>query len=246
VDILNPYVVGFIFARGGSKGVRRKNVRQLAGKPLLAYAIEMAQKSKFIDRVVVSTDDQEIADVARSYGADVPFIRPAELAGDDSPERLAWQHALKACQSQTPDRNIDVFVCIPTTSPLRVVEDIDHCIETLLHSDADIVITVKPAERSPYYNMVVINGEGDAQLVIPPKGGLHRRQDAPQVYDMTTVAYAARPEHVLQTNYIFDGKVKTVIVPAERSLDIDTELDLKFAELQLMSKVSQVSPKDET
>lgn len=233
---MSPYVVGFIFARGGSKGVHRKNVRHLAGKPLIGHAIEMAQKSKFIDRIVVSTEDEEIAEVARQYGADVPFMRPAELASDHSPERLAWQHALRSCQEEESDRHMDVFVCIPTTSPLRMVEDIDKCIEMLLNSDADIVITVKPAERSPYYNMVVVNEDGFAQLVIPPEDGLHRRQDAPQVYDMTTVAYAARPAHVLQSEYIFDGKVKTVVVPGERSLDIDTELDLKVAELMWASR----------
>ncbi|MBT8489513.1 MAG: NTP transferase domain-containing protein, partial [Deltaproteobacteria bacterium] len=91
---MNPYIVGFIFARGGSKGVKNKNIRQLAGKPLIAYAIETAKQSKLIDRVIVSTEDDEIAEIALSFGAEVPFVRPKELAQDNTPEILAWKHAI--------------------------------------------------------------------------------------------------------------------------------------------------------
>ena len=230
---MNPYVVGFIFARGGSKGVPRKNIRPLAGKPLIAYAIETAFASELIDRVIVSTDDEEIAKVAQGYGAEVPFMRPQELACDDSPEWLAWQHAVRTLEATENGPKMDVFVCIPPTSPLRAVEDVDACIQTLLESDADLVITVKPAERNPYYNMVVLDGEGYARLVIPSDQPIHQRQAAPSVYDITTVAYAARPEFVLNANSMFEGKVKAVVVPAERALDIDTQLDFKFAEFLL-------------
>lgn len=227
---MKPYTVGFIFARGGSTGVVRKNIRLVGGKPLIGYAIETALSSKLIDRVIVSTDDTEIAGIARQYGAEIPFIRPRDLARDDSPERQAWQHALRTLEELEPGRKVDVFVCIPTTSPFRTVEDIDTCIRTLIESDADIVITVKPAERSPYYNMVVLDGEGFAQLVIPPAKSIHQRQDVPAVYDMTTVAYVARPDYVLTSDYIFDGKVKAVVVAPEAGMDIDTEMDLQFAE----------------
>ena len=230
---MKPYIVGFIFARGGSKGVPHKNIRPLAGKPLIAYAIETALASELIDRVIVSTDDAEIADVAREYGAEVPFMRPQELAQDDSPEWLAWQHAIRALEAAEGDPKIDVFVCVPPTSPLRAVEDVDACIQTLLDSDADLVITVKPAERNPHYNMVMLDGAGYARLVIPPEQTIHQRQATPAVYDMTTVAYAARPEFVLNANSMFGGRVKAVIVPAERAVDIDTELDFKFAEFLL-------------
>ena len=222
------YSLGAIFARGGSKGVPRKNVRLLAGKPLIAYAIETALASQNIERLIVSTDDDEIAEVALKHGAEVPFIRPAELAADDAPEWLAWQHAIRALELNAP--KIGVFVSIPTTSPLRIVEDIDHCILLLKDSDADIVITATHAHRSPYYNMIVIDNESDANLVIQPKSDIHHRQSAPPVYDMTTIAYAARPEFIMRSSSLFDGKVKAVIVPAERALDIDTELDFKFAE----------------
>jgi CMP-N-acetylneuraminic acid synthetase len=230
---MKPYVVGAIFARGGSKGIPGKNLRLLAGKPLIAYAIETALASKLIDRVIVSTDNAEIAAVAQQYGAEVPFMRPQELAGDDSPEWLAWQHAIRALEAAEGGPKIGVFVCISPTSPLRAVEDVEACIETLLESDADLVITVKPAERNPYFNMVVLDEAGYARLVGQADGTIHQRQAAPAVYDMTTVAYATRPEFVLNARSMFEGKVKAVVVPAGRAPDIDTELDFRFAEFLL-------------
>jgi len=226
---LKPHVVGAIFARGGSKGIPRKNLRLLDGLPLLAHAIAAAKDAKWLERVVVSSDDPEIAEVARRHGAEVPFLRPAELAADDAPEWLAWRHAVRTLEATGERLKIDVLVAVPTTSPLRVAGDVDACVEALLESDADVVITVTPAARSPYYNMVVLN-DGYARPVIHPSGPLHRRQDAPSVFDMTTVAYAARAGYVVSAEGLFDGKVRAVVVPRERALDIDTELDLEIAE----------------
>ena len=224
-----PFIVAGIFARGGSKGLPGKNIRALAGKPLIAHAIETARKSALIDRVFVSTDDREIADVAARHGAEVPFMRPAELAQDDSPEWLAWQHAIRTLDDgRTPAW--DAFVCVPTTAPLRGVEDVDGCIDALLQSEADIAIAVRVAERSPYFNMVTLDSENYARLVIPPAGKIARRQDAPVVYDITTVAYVARPAFVLAAGSMFEGRVKAVVVPSERALDIDTEFDFRMAE----------------
>lgn len=234
---MTPYVVGFIFARGGSKGVPRKNIRLFAGKPLIAYAIQAARQSHLITRVIVSTDDAEIAEIAVQYGAEVPFLRPAEFAGDKSPEWLAWQHAITEIQNKN-DQIIDVFVSIPTTAPLRSTEDIDASIAKLLNSDADIVVTVKKAERSPYFNMVRCDETGYVHLVIPPENVMHRRQDAPAVYDMTTVAYAAHPEFIMKAKSIFEGKVMAVEIPPERALDIDTELDFAIAEYLLREKMN--------
>ena len=232
---MKPFVLGAIFARGGSKGLPRKNIRPLAGKPLIAYAIEAALASKLIDRVVVSTDDAEIARIALQHGAEVPFMRPSELAADDSPELLAWRHALQELDAATGQPKVDVLAAIPPTSPLRAVEDVDACIQKLLDSDADVVITVRPAERSPYFNMVRLDGEGYARLVIPPEEAIYHRQVCPPVFDVTTIAFAARPEFVLKSCSLYEGKVRAVMVPPERALDIDSELDLKFAEFCLGS-----------
>lgn len=231
-----PRIVALIPARGGSKGVPRKNIRPLAGKPLIAYAIGTARASRLIERVVVSTDDAEIADVARRYGAEVPFMRPWELAQDDSPEWLTWRHAVRMLTGSEGDAKIDAFVCVSPTSPLRAVEDVDACIRLLLDGDADLVMTVRPAERNPYFNMVVLDEAGWARVVLRPERPIHRRQDAPPVYDITTVAYAFRPEFVLRAESEWEGRVKAVVVPPERALDIDTELDFRFAEFLLRER----------
>ncbi len=232
---MKPYVLGAIFARGGSRGLPCKNIKELAGKPLIAYAIEVGRAVSLIDKLIVSTDDEEIAAIAQRYGAEVPFRRPAQLSTDDASVLLAWRHAVETIEKQTGNK-VDVLVSIPPTSPLRAVEDVQACIERLLNSDADIVITVKEAGRNPYFNMVTLDDEDNAQLVIQSQTIINRRQDAPLVYDMTTVAYAARASYVCQMSSLFAGKVKAVIVPAYRALDIDTSLDLEIAEFLIRKK----------
>ena len=234
---MKQYIVGFIFARGGSQGVPGKNIRLLAGKPLIAYAIETALQSEFIDRVVVSTDDEKIARVAQDFGAEVPFIRPKELAQNNSPEWLAWQHAIQTLEEQDNGRELDVFVSMPPTAPLRIPEDTDNAIQTFLESDADIVITAKKAGRHPSFNMVTLDEQNSAKLVLPLDKQIIRRQDAPPVYDMTTVAYVASPKFIMKSKGIFDGKVEAVIIPEERALDIDTFLDFEFAEFLMTSRM---------
>jgi len=227
---MKQYIVGFIFARGGSKGVPGKNIRLLAGKPLIAYAIETGYQSQFIDRIVVSTDDEKITQVAKDFGAEVPFVRPKELAQDSSPEWLAWQHAIRTLKEQDKNRSLDVFVSIPPTAPLRAAEDVDNVIQTFLESDADIVITVKKASNHPSFNMIALDEKKCAKLVLPLDTQITRRQDAPLVYDMTTVAYVASPKFIMESKSVFEGKVKAVLIPEERALDIDTKLDFQFAE----------------
>jgi len=207
-----------------------KNIRHLAGRPLIAYAIEAALDSKFVERVIVSTDSEHIAEVARSYGAEVPFLRPLELAQDRSPEWLAWRHAIRQFEASADSQKLDIFLSVPTTSPLRVASDLDGCIQTLLDNDADLVFAVTPSERNPYYNMVELSPDGYAHLVIPKKEKIDSRQSAPPVYSIVTVAYAARPEFILRADTMFEGKLKTWLVPPERAVDIDTELDFELAE----------------
>lgn len=231
--------VGFIFARGGSKGLPGKNIRPLAGKPLIAWAIEQAQAVSRIRRLIVSTDAESIAEVARTYGAEVPFLRPPELARDDSPERLAWRHGLQYLldnEGALPD----AMVSIPTTAPLRLPRDIDHCLDEYATGQADIVITVTPAHRNPYFNMVKENTDGSVELVIPPLGQVTRRQDAPFIFDMATVAYVANPRFVMTQDSTFAGHVRAVQVPPERAIDIDSELDFAIAEFLLNRRLQPV------
>lgn len=222
----------FIFARGGSKGLPGKNIRPLGGKPLIAWSIEHALAVRRIARVIVSTDSQEIAAVAREHGAEVPFIRPEELARDESPEWLAWRHALNYLLNEEGVLP-DAMVSVPTTAPLRSSLDIENCLDEYEKGGADMVITVTDAHRSPYFNMVKVNPDGTVGLVMPPQSVVARRQDVPTVFDMTTVAYVARPEFVLTHNATFEGRVRHVHVPLERAIDIDTLLDFRIAECLL-------------
>jgi len=221
--------IAFIFARGGSKGLPGKNIRPLAGKPLIAWSIEHAFKVNRIERVIVSTDSEEIAAVARKCGAEVPFIRPAELARDDSPEWMAWRHALAYLHDALPE----MMVSLPVTAPLRSPLDIENCLNEYEKGDSDIVITVTDAHRSPYFNMVKMNEDGTVGLFIPLQSAIARRQDTPTVFDLTTVAYVAKPEFIMTHNSAFEGRVRAVHVPAERAIDIDTLLDFQIAECLL-------------
>ena len=222
--------VACIFARGGSKGVPRKNIRLLAGKPLIAHSIETAMACPSVDRVVVSTDDDEIAKVAREAGAEVPFARPTELAQDDSPEWLSWQHAVRELFPLLAPGGDELMVSLPATSPLRSVEDVEACIKLMRGDSWDAVITVTPARRSPFFNMVAVQDDGSVRIALASGGQVFRRQDSPTLFDITTVAYAVRPSFVLRANRLFEGRVGAVVVPEERAMDIDTEHDFRIAD----------------
>lgn len=235
---MSGQTIGFVFARGGSKGIPRKNLREVGGVSLVAHAVRAGLESHEIDTVIVSTDDPEIAEEAEEAGAEVPSLRPNHLAQDDTPEWKAWQHAI---QDMAPEGGtaLGCFVCIPPTAPLRSVEDLDRCCRHQRKTDADITITVRPAARNPYFNMVERTDNGFVERVLTPGGAIHRRQDAPEVYDVTTVAYAAEPDYIANSTGIFDGRVAAVEVPREHSIDIDTELDLEIANFLIQERPGQ-------
>ena len=218
-------ITAFIFARGGSQGIKKKNLQIIGDKTLLEHSISIAKKVTRVSKVVVSTDDKEIADIALNSGAMVPFLRPSKLATNKASEWRAWQHAIK--EMRLIGESVDIFLSIPTTSPLRSVMDIDNCLDKLEDNNTDIVITVRESERSPYFNMVTLDNNLKAQLVI--NRDYHRRQDAPEVFDITTVAYAAKANYILESNGIFEGNVVASIVPIERAIDIDSQFDLDLA-----------------
>ncbi|MBS4048006.1 MAG: acylneuraminate cytidylyltransferase family protein [Alphaproteobacteria bacterium] len=226
-------VIAFIFARGGSKGIPRKNLCLLGDKPLLAWSIDAAVACPGVTRVVVSTDDTEIAAVARQYGAETPFIRPAELSGDRSPEWLAWRHAADFIMSR--DGGFDTFLSVPTTSPLRAIEDLSNCLAAL-DTTCDAVISVTPAARNPYFNIVRQKDDGTVEIAVRSEESFSTRQSTPKMYDITTVAYATRPSYIQSAQSLFEGRVKAVVVPKERSLDIDDVLDLEFARFMIQSR----------
>lgn len=224
-----PIVFAFVFARGGSKGIPHKNLQLVGDTSLIGHSIDTARASRYVDEVFVSTDSPAIADEARALGARVPGLRPSTLATDTSPEWLSWQHEIRQRCDASGIPQFDVFVSIPPTAPLRIADDVDACIECLVETDADVVVTTRPAERSPWFNMVRIDDKGYASIVIEGASGVSRRQDAPRVFDLTTVAYAADPAFVLRATGMFDGRVRAVVVPRERAIDIDDQFDLDVA-----------------
>ena len=217
----------FVFARGGSKGLPGKNIRPLAGKPLIHYSIETAKQCSSIDEVFVSTDDTAIAEIARQAGA-IIIDRPVELASDSSPEWLSWRHGIEWVESHYG--KFQYFVSLPATSPLRNVSDVEGAIAKLESSLADICISVTPASRSPYFNMVKLLDDKTCELVIKPEGAITRRQDAPDVFDITTVVYIATPTFIKNNDSLFSGTVTSVVVPKERAIDIDDIYDFLLAE----------------
>ena len=227
--------VAFIFARGGSKGLPNKNLLPLNGKPLIAWAIQQALSVERIESVIVSTDSVEIASTAKLFGAEVPFMRPTELATDRSPEWLSWRHALNWFKKET-GHFPECFVSIPTTSPLRESSDIDRCLDLFGEVDCDAVVTITESHRSPYFNMVRKNESGRIELISKPEGQIFNRQDVPLTYDMTTLCYVARPQFIMRAESLFDGVIHGVTVPKERSIDIDTQVDFEICEYLLNRK----------
>jgi len=226
---------GFVFARGGSKGVPGKNIRPLAGKPLLLHALDVVAAVSEIDRCFVSTDAPAIAEVARMGGATV-IDRPTSLAQDNSPEWLAWQHAIRWVQERVGP--FDRFVSLPATAPLRSPPDVAACLQAL-DNQTDVVVTVTESHRSPWFNMVRIEANGEVGLLVQDGSRYVRRQDAPRAYDLTTLAYVSRPAFILTHQRIWDGFVRGVVIPAERAIDIDTPFDFKIADFLLRERLQR-------
>ena len=225
------YII-LICARGGSKGVPKKNIRKLAGKPLLAWSIEISKMVTSASETIVSTDSEEIANIAKEYGAEVPFIRPTHLSQDDSSEWLVWQHAMDYINTKYVD--IDGLIVIPPTAPLRNIKDIENCIDEFEKGNVDVVITVTDAHRNPYFNMIKIDSNGYSSLVNSQENNIIRRQDSPKIYDVTTVAYIISPKFIQQGKGVLSGRVRSVYVPPERAIDIDTMLDFQIAECLML------------
>ena len=224
----------FVFVRGGSKGLPGKNAKLLNGKPLLEYSIDAAKACPLISKVFVSTDDNGLARIAKRCGVEV-IIRPDELARDDSAEWLAWRHAIEYVSNKYGV--FDHFISLPATSPLRVDEDIENAIAKKITSGADICIAVSPASRNPYFNMVVKNDNGFFNLALSGDKPILRRQEAPDIFDITTLVYVSTPSFINGHFGLFSGTVACIEVPKSRSVDIDDIYDFKLAETILKEKL---------
>ena len=219
-------ILCLICARQGSKRLPKKNLKQINNVSLLGISINQAKTCPEIDEVIVSTDCEEISREAEAFGANVPFLRPPKLAEDQTPEWKVWQHALNFYK----DEKLKALVILPTTAPLRDKIDIESAINIFKSNICDGVLSVADSYRNPSFNMVKENSHKYAQLAIEPSKNIYRTQDAEKYFDLTTVCYVMNPDFVLKNNHMFDGKLKLNYVPKERSIDIDTELDLLWAQ----------------
>lgn len=225
----NPSAICTICARGGSKGVPGKNVRPLLGKPLIAHSVERALESGLFEGVAVSSDSAEILDAAKAAGATYLIARPDELATDQSAKLPVIQHALLRAEEMT-GHQFDVLVDLDATSPLRSVEDIVAAYRMLFQPETDNVITAMLARRSPYFNMVELDGQGYAHLSKRSDAPVVRRQASPSCFDMNASIYVWHRATLLAGTSALMERTRLYLMPEERSIDIDTELDFRFVE----------------
>lgn len=226
-------IIASICARGGSKGVPRKNLRRIAGVSLLERAIESAQACSIVDRIVVSTDDEEIAALAKSAGAEVPFIRPVELARDTSPKWPVFQHLLEMVEKD--GTSVDILADLDAACPLRAPEDIAGAVDLLRESDAEVVITAYAPERNPYFNMVEIADDGFAKVVKSLPRPVTSRQEAPRVFSLSPSVFAISRGALRRYAHWSEAKVLLHEIPRHRALDIDSEFDMQLAEFLIES-----------
>ena len=230
---LNNYICT-ICMRGGSKGVPDKNLRNINGKPLMAYTIEAAINSGLFKHIVVSTDSKKIAITAKKYGAESWFLRPPELATDQEPKVPVIMHALNQAEKHYGN-SFDTVVDLDVTSPLRESKDIINAVKQFKAEGADILISGNKSQKNPYFNMVEkINGR--VQKVKSLEKNIFRRQDAPKVYDMNASIYIWQRKALLNSDELFCKNTSIYIMPYERSIDIDSEFEWNMVEL-LLSKI---------
>lgn len=231
-------VVGLVPARGGSRGIPRKNARLLAGRPLLAYTAEAASRARLLSRVILSTEDPEIAEIGRACGLEVPFLRPAELARDETPTLPVVEHALRWLDGR--GESVDAVCLLQPTHPLRRSEDIDACIELCERSGADSVITtcLVPPEFNPHW--VYFQSEtGELRLAMGNATPIARRQDLPAAYRREGSVYLTRRQVVLEQGSLYGRRTLGVLVDPAHSVNLDTLEDWSRAEALLDAPASR-------
>lgn len=228
---MDKRILAVITARGGSKGVPRKNVKDLGGRPLIAYSIEVAKQSGLISHLIVSTDDEEIANMAKEFGADVPFMRPVELAGDTVVHADVMKHAVGFMEERL-GIFFDYVVILQPTSPFRLVGDIDETLKVLMESGADSGVSMMELDGDHPIKIKKMEGNQVLPYCLSEPEGV-RRQDLPKAYKRSSAVYAVKRDVLMNQGMIFGGSTVGYVVPNERSIDIDTEYDWLRAEYML-------------
>lgn len=227
-------VLGIVPARGNSKGIPRKNLRLLLGRPLISYTLDAALESDALKRLIVSTDDPEIAAVAEDHGVEVPFKRPSELARDETPQIEVVLHALEVLEGSERSR-YDVVVLLQPTAPLRSAEDIRSSVRMLLETGGDSVVSFCRVEQGHPFYMYTLDGNKPRPLLdVPPQ--ITRRQQFPEIYLRNGAIYATRRDVLVEQRSFYGRDTRAYVMPSERSINIDRETDLIFAEALLQAR----------
>ena len=227
-------IVGIIPARGGSKGVPRKNIRPLAGKPLIYYSIVGGKKARCLNRLIVSTDDLEIADVAQNLRVEV-ILRPKDLATDDAPMVPVLKHVVTYLENEEGYLT-DIVVVLQATTPFRRAKDIDQAVQLLVDTGADSVVSVCEAPHTCNPHWVMKIADGRLSPYLDADKGYARRQDLPKVYWRNGQIYAVKKEVLFRTNSVYGVDCRPYIMSGEYHINIDSELDFLLAELLLREK----------
>jgi CMP-N-acetylneuraminic acid synthetase len=234
----NRNILLTVAARGGSKGVKNKNIREIAGKPLIAYTLRQAIKWGKASAIVCSTDSPDVAKIAARYGAEIPFMRPKNLSGDRVPKVSVIKHALLACE-ELHKRKYDIVVDLDVTSPLRRIKDLNNCLKLFNSKKPKTLFSVVNCHRSPYFNMVERLEDGTVNLCKSLKKPVFRRQDSPVVYDMNASIYFYDRSYLLTTkkmSAISDKSIAYVMDEISR-IDVDSELDFAIIEFLIKKGV---------
>lgn len=230
-------ILAIIPARGGSKGLPKKNILKLIDKPLIAYTIEEAKKSKYINRIMVSTEDDEIAKISLKYGAEVPFMRPSELAQDTSSTNSVIINVLEEFKTRE-NYEPDIICVLQCTSPLRKFEDIDGTIEKMLKNNSEGSVSISEARSNPYWTNILDTNERLKYFVEEGKK-IKRRQDLPKIYEINGAVYVIKREAFLKYKNIEAEDVSAYLMDEENSLDIDNIIDFKLAEVVLREQLGR-------
>jgi len=232
--VSNFKVLCTICARGGSKGVKNKNIKLIHGKPLIAYTIEQAIQSGLFEHIVISTDSDEIATISQQYGAEVFFKRSADMASDTAGKLDVIKDAFKKSEQHYKEK-YDYLIDLDATAPLREAADINDSFQQFLDNNNDNLITAMPSRRSPYFNLVEVGSDGRVELSKTLDKNIIRRQDVPKSFDMNASIYIWKRDVILSESSLFLMNTGLYVMPEERSIDIDNELDYEFVEF-IMSK----------
>ena len=230
-------ILGLIPARGGSKGLPRKNIKPLLGKPLIAWTIEQALESKYIDRLIVSTDDIEIAEISKKYGAEVPFIRPKKLAEDNAKGIYVVLHVINWLKVNDKQKQYDLMILLQPTSPLRTKEDINEAIEYLFLKEAKAIVSVCEVDHHPFWANTLPE-DGCMKDFIRKEIINKNRQELPVYYRLNGAIYLAYCNYIKQCKGFIGKETFAYKMPKERSIDIDDKIDFKLAKILIKNNIS--------